>query len=211
MKENGMPIYIVRWPGLVASLVRAEDEEHLVEVLDQFANPDGCEWSVYDGPLFINFELPAEWSIRDEHAGEPARPDQVVIDDVGPVANESLTNALALSLPSADDAYETGTTVLRKAFPVLHAASEAFLACDEAAEREYILPEDRLREALHGEIARLMKVSWRRAQVGKKTDPISSLAHEMDMPVELVKRHADAVLRKHQGDEEDDDGELPPV
>ena len=53
-----MPIYIVRWPDLSASLVQAEGEEHLLDILDQVGNADDCEWSIYDGPLFIDFRLP---------------------------------------------------------------------------------------------------------------------------------------------------------
>jgi hypothetical protein len=49
-----MPIYLVRWPDLSASLVRAQHEDDLIDTLDQVANPDGCEWAVYKGPLFID-------------------------------------------------------------------------------------------------------------------------------------------------------------
>jgi hypothetical protein len=68
-----MPIYLVRWPDLSASLVRAPSEEHLLDILDQTANPEGCEWEEYDGPLAIDFRLPAEWHIRDERAGDLSR------------------------------------------------------------------------------------------------------------------------------------------
>jgi hypothetical protein len=37
----------------------------------EVANPDGCEWSVYEGPLFIDFRLPAAWRIEDDRLGEP--------------------------------------------------------------------------------------------------------------------------------------------
>jgi len=63
-----MPIYLVRWPDLAASLVRAQDDDELIDILDQVANPEGCEWSVYDGPLFIDFQLPVEWSIREKRS-----------------------------------------------------------------------------------------------------------------------------------------------
>jgi hypothetical protein len=38
---------------------------------------------VYNGPLAINFRLPAEWSIRDERPGAAVAPEQVIVDDVG--------------------------------------------------------------------------------------------------------------------------------
>ena len=36
-----MPIYLVRWPDLSASLVRARHEDDLIDTLDQVANPEG--------------------------------------------------------------------------------------------------------------------------------------------------------------------------
>ena len=45
-----MPIYLVRWPDLSASLVRARHEADLIDALDGVGNSDGCEWSVYEGP-----------------------------------------------------------------------------------------------------------------------------------------------------------------
>ena len=50
-----MPIYLVRWPDLSAALVKASSEDELVEILDEVANPDGSTWSVYRGPLFLEF------------------------------------------------------------------------------------------------------------------------------------------------------------
>jgi len=210
MKEKAMPIYLVRWPDLSASLVRAEAEDHLVEILDQVANPEGCEWSVYEGPLFIDLRLPAEYSIRDERPGEPISPDQIVVGDLGPMAKESVLETIELSLAGGDDGFDTGDAVLRKAFPSVHAAIERLHASEEGAEWEGILPEADLREALHAEIARLLRASWRRAQLEKKTDPISGIAREMDMPVDLARRCAEAGLEKaepgrNEGEPEEDE------
>ena len=74
-----MLIYLVRWPDLSASFVQAESEEHLLDILDQVGNPDDCEWSIYEGPLFIDFRLPVEFSVRDDRRGTPVTPQQVVI------------------------------------------------------------------------------------------------------------------------------------
>ena len=54
-----MPIYLVRWPDLSAALVKASSEDELVEILEEVANPDGCTWSVYLGPLFLEFGVVA--------------------------------------------------------------------------------------------------------------------------------------------------------
>lgn len=68
--ENAMQLCLVRSPDLMASLLPAGRKEHLFDVLDQVARADGCEWSVYDGRLVIDFQLPAKWSIMGEWAGE---------------------------------------------------------------------------------------------------------------------------------------------
>lgn len=195
-KEEAMPIYLVRWPELTASLVRARDEDDLLHILDQVANPEGCEWSVYKGPLFIDFELPATWSVRNQRPGEPVAPDQVVIEDIGPMAGEHILETLQLSVPEGDDGYDMGEAILKKAFPVLQAAIKEFQSNSKAATPDISLPEVDMREALHAEIARMLKASWRKAQIARSTDPASLLAQYMDMPVRLVKRHAEAASRK---------------
>ena len=117
-----MPIYLVRWPDLTASLVRAPDEEHLLDILDQVANPEGCEWSVYEGPLFIDFRLPAKWSIRDKCPGEPVAPNQVVVENVGPMADEPLVEAVKVSIAAGDEGDFMWEAILKKAFPPLRTA-----------------------------------------------------------------------------------------
>jgi hypothetical protein len=145
-----MPLYLVRWPDLSASLVRAENEEHLLDILDQEANPEGCEWSEYDGPLAINFQLPARWSIKDERPGEPTAPSQVVIEDVGPMISRHLVESLEVSLAGGDEGHDMGEAILEKAFPRLQAAAEQFRSSEEAAEADFLLPEAD-RKALHAE------------------------------------------------------------
>src|SRR5256712_11198212 len=103
LKEDVMSIYLVRWPDLSASLVQADGEEHLLDILDQVGNPDDCEWNIYDGPLFIDFRLPVEWSIQDDLRGTPVSPQQIVLSDVGRIASGNVVEALQLRLADADD------------------------------------------------------------------------------------------------------------
>jgi hypothetical protein len=199
-KGNMMPIYLVRWPDLSASLVRASSEEELLVILDQVANPDGCEWSVYEGPLFINFRLPVEWSVRDAPIEEPVAPEQVVIDDVSRMATEPVVETMEVSLAGGDAGFDTGNEVVRLAFPEIHAAVEDLYEGDEALEREGVLPEADLRKALHRELARFLRSSWRRAQLEKKDDPISYVAREMDLPVTLARKFAEIASKQKTGD-----------
>lgn len=199
-----MPIYLVRWPDLSASLVRAGSEEDLLDILDQVVNPEGCEWSVYEGPLFIDFRLPVEWHVRDARPGEPVTPEQIVVDDVDRMAKAHAIEAVEVALAAGDDGCETGAEVIRLAFPELHAAIDKGCRDDEAFERDGALPEPELRRALHAELARLLRASWRRAQLRKKDDPISALAREMDLPVSLAQKYAEIVAQRHADEGEPD-------
>jgi hypothetical protein len=196
-----MPIYLVRWPDLSASLVRARDEDDLIDTLDQVANPEGCEWSVYKGPLFIDFRLPAAWRIQDARPGDPVAPEHVVVEDVGRMATEPIVEAMALSL-AGDDGCATGMAILRTAFPVLHAAIEKLEESDEELASEGVVPEAALREALYGELVRRLQWSWRRAQLSRKTDPLSALARQMDLPMALAQKYAELAHGRRAADEE---------
>ena len=156
-----MPIYLVRWPDLSASFVQAEGEAHLLEVLDQVGNPDDCEWSIYDGPLFIDFRLPVEWSVQGDRQRTPVAPEQVVLGDVRSLASGNVVEAIELSFAEADNGYETGAEVLRLAFPKLHALIERCCETGGELDGEAGLPEAELRQALHAELERFVRGSWR--------------------------------------------------
>ena len=203
-----MPIYLVRWPDLSASLVRAHDEEDLVDILDQVANPDGCEWSVYEGPLFIDFRLPVQWSIRDDRPEQPIHPEQVVVGDIGAIARGNLAGTVEVSLGDGDDGCATGEEVIRLAFPELQAAVDTFGESADADETDGALPEAELRRALQAELGRILRSSWRRAHLRKKQDPASALAREMDLPVALARKYVDAALAPTTDPEEGVGAEL---
>ena len=200
-----MPIYLVRWPDLSASLVRARDEDDLIDILDQVANPDGCEWAVYEGPLFIDFQLPAEWRIEDERPGEPVTPEQVVVGDVGRMATEPVVEAIELSL-AGEDGHDAGMAILHTAFPAVHAAIETLDDRDEEAAGEAVVPETELREALRAELVRRLHWSWRHAQLLKKTDALSALARQMDAPAALVRTYAELARGRRTDSTADEPG-----
>jgi hypothetical protein len=77
-----MPLYLVRWPEMTASLVSARDEEDLLDTLDQVADSEGASWSVYRGPVWIDFDVPAKYRIDEKAPDEPLRPDEIVVEDV---------------------------------------------------------------------------------------------------------------------------------
>jgi hypothetical protein len=199
-----MSIYLVRWPDLSASLVQADDEEHLLDILDQVGNPDDCEWNIYDGPLFIDFRLPVEWSIQDDRRGTPVAPEQIVLSDVDRVASGNVVEAFEVCLADADDGYETGAEILRLAFPNLYAAIERSHEADDSIDAEGALSEAEAREALRAELERFLRSSWRRTQLGKKTDRISQLAREMDLSLKLARQYAETAQKQEGAGHEEE-------
>src|SRR5262245_26621607 len=90
----------------------------------------------YDGPLFIDFRLPVEWSIRDNRPGIPPATHQIVIGDVGQMEPGNIVEAMHVCLADADDGYGTGAEIHCVAFPKLHAAMEESDAAPGPADRE---------------------------------------------------------------------------
>ena len=127
----------------------------------------------------------------------PLKSQQVVLGDVSGIG--SIVEALQVSLAEADDGYETGAELLRLAFPKLHAAIEKSYEAEEPEGLEGGLPEAKLRKALHAELERFIKASWRRAQLQNKSDAVSQLAREMDLPVQLSGKYEEIALGKNSG------------
>lgn len=155
-----MPIYLVRWRNLSAALVRARNEAELVVILDEVDDPSGCTWTVYNGPLFVDFELPATLNItrpEEDERVEPLRPDEVevVIDD--PEGLYSL-NLRPLKV-DADTAFDMNREIVRRCFPSLFAATER---------AEEPLGADALREALMADLAPLFAHHWRAANAERE-------------------------------------------
>ena len=120
------------------------------------------------------------------------------------ITSGDVVEALQVCLADADDGYETGAEILRLAFPKLHAAMERSHEAGDSIDAEGALPEADVREALHAELERFIRSSWKRAQLGKKTDRISQLAREMDVPLQLARQY-DQIARTQQGAEREEE------
>jgi hypothetical protein len=162
-----------------ASLVSARDEEDLLDTLDQVDDSEGASWSVYRGPVWIDFDVPAKYRIDENAPDEPLRPDEIVVEDVEKVE----MGAFELSTPGCDHGSEMHERITKLAFPTLHRVLYA---------REEEPSEAEVREAVHAELQRLVNADWRRSARGKRTDLIGQIAEQMRAPV----RQIENILRR---------------
>ena len=181
-----MPIYVVRWPDLSAALVKARSEEELLDILDEVADSTGCTWSVYNGPLFVELELPVEYKVEDGVGREeerPIRPDEVVVGDVSALYDYDLK----VSAPDCDTAGEMFEAVEKAAFPEVYAVRRTLRRKGEPSEKA-------LRAAVRAELEVLIKASWQRSHLEKSEDPDAAFARMMGAPLRLVKDWRDRFL-----------------
>lgn len=162
-----------------ASLASARDEEDLLDTLDQVADSEGASWSVYRGPLWIDFDIPAKYRIDEKVPDEPLRPDEIVVEDVEKVE----LGAFELSIPGCDHTSEMHKRITKRAFPNLHRA---------LYDREGEPTEAELTAAVHAELQQLVSADWRRAAESKRTDLIGQIAQQMRAPV----RQIENILRR---------------
>ncbi len=104
-----MPLYLVRWPTLVASIVRADDEDHLTDILDEVASPGDAVWTEYHGPLWVDVPLGIEARFED---------DDWTLEGVEAAAKEPLLGA-KLDREGSDTSSEMFDAILGMAFPHL--------------------------------------------------------------------------------------------
>ena len=116
-----MPLYIVRWPNLSASIVRAEDEDELKYILDEVDDPGGCRWEEYDGPVWVDFEYPIDFEIRDDSATEmPSTNDiEIRIQDAAQLIDNACCPNVGV-FTDADTAAEMTRAASEYAFPALY-------------------------------------------------------------------------------------------
>jgi hypothetical protein len=128
-----MPIYLVRWPRPGAVLIRARNEEHLKELLDQVADPTNARWSVYRGPLWLDFDLPTK--AKDDAAGGSEFDLDAMLGEGG--------IDYQVSMGDTDAGIDMHEAVTREAMPHVHAVLDA-----HAEERAETGEFDKEREAV---------------------------------------------------------------
>lgn len=115
-----MPLYLVRWPGLRASLITARSEVELIDIIDEVASPSECRWWIYRGPVWIDFTMRARYSIRVDRRG------RVRVDDVEVTRGLSSGDDKVFDCaPGAGETAEAMTTaILTRSFPRTATARE---------------------------------------------------------------------------------------
>ena len=152
-----------------------------MDILDEVANPEGCTWSVYRGPLFVEFSLPVRFQVKDRgEQGGPIHPDDVVVEDVSRLRE---AGPIEVRLAASDTSGEMCRAIEQKAFPHVFRARH---------DRDEEPIDAKLRQAVGAELQALVRASWRREHLRRREDPESRLAAEMDAPVRVVRRWVEA-------------------
>ena len=112
-----MPLYLVRWPRLEASLVFANDEDHLTDILDEVDTPTVATWSEYHGPLWIDFNVGI-------HAEEKGNGHAWSVEEVQMAINDRFFDT-ELVPGEGETALEIMEAVFEDAFPQLAAVIQA--------------------------------------------------------------------------------------
>lgn len=152
-----MPLYLVRWPTLAASIVRARNEADLMDRLDEVDDPGACRWTVYNGPLWVDLELPVQVEVPQEAALEDTTATLAGADELSEFVRFDADTG------GCDTGGEMTEAVTRWAFPHLHA-----LHAKLGGEEEPIPLAD-VEQALRAELRELWQYRWRVAQMETKT------------------------------------------
>ncbi|HOI37259.1 MAG TPA: hypothetical protein PLF11_07735 [Bacillota bacterium] len=187
IKEYPMPLYLVRWAGLEATIVRANDEEHLVDILDEVADPGACSWIEYDGPLWVDFQIPVEFEI-------PQNRKTLTVDDIEikDTARFSVHNVLHPGHDGADTYWEMCNKIVNWAFPAV-----AKLSQDPDLQDEEEPPVDDVKAALRSDLEQFLQYRWRKASVERRTDAEAEMMKNL-----RVTRPVPAMLHRPSDDAE---------
>ncbi len=177
-------LYLVRWPNLSCSLVRAGSEREVLDIIDELDNPDGVKIFQYDGPVFIDFDLatddvtPVHGVDRDDP--KPLSDANIKIGDVTRIANHEMPRA---NIPDVDTGMEMYRAMAAKAFPALHKA----LFSRDGARTPTLRT---VHNAVRKEAMMLVATAWRRRHLERSQDPIDQIAVRMGTSPDVVRSMA---------------------
>jgi hypothetical protein len=181
-----MPLYLVRWPDLTASLVRAADEDELAMMLDEVADPGCASIQEYEGPLWVDFSVPVTVAPRVTPArGKPIQESDLRIEGLGELAAHVEETGHVVREDAASSEGDARHAMLdeigRVAFPLLATVVEKSVGNDENVDAAS------LERVVRGELQQLLEHSWRLASDEKSV----GLEELRQVALPLDNRHAD--------------------
>lgn len=170
-----MPLFVVRWPNLSCSLVKAEDEDQVLYIIDELGDITGAQISLYEGPVFLDFNLPTDkrFPIKEDVEHSPLTSDDIEIGDVSRIAE----GEFPVEIADCDTGNEMLHAIREAAFPHLHAALEEHWDEPNVPAVE---------EAIRAEALVAVQASWRETALWTNGTEDEQIAALMGMPVKDV-------------------------
>ena len=162
-----MPLYLVRWADLAAAVVKAADEDDLLDQLDMVGNSTGARWTNYDGPLHIEFDLKIPFELK-----EPRRSTADLV--FGAFPEEPLRSEASVAESDVGAAFLEALHEF--AFPNLQSAC----AGDPPSEES-------LAAAAAADLQPFLQASWQREQLARSGDPDAAMALQLGADLKWIK------------------------
>jgi hypothetical protein len=169
-----MPIYLVRWPNLDVSMVRARNEEALIETLHEISDPGACSWKVYQGPIWVDFRYPVELCTPDGEGPVDSR--DCSVEGIERVADDPF--CVEPFIEAAQTAEEMRGEIIRFAFPHVHRVLESWDGMQD-------VDQESLAEAFRRELEPLLQYRWRAGHGRRRTDLRSRAASNPGVTIPL--------------------------
>jgi hypothetical protein len=170
-----MPLFIVRWPNLSCSLIKANDRDHVLYLMDELGDITGAQISLYEGPVFLDFTLPTDkpYPIKDGVDHAPLTSDDIEIGDISRIA----AGEFPVEIPCCDTGGAMLWAIRAAAFPHLHAALE-----QDFGEPTLAVVTD----AIRAEALVAVQASWRETALWTHGSEDEQLAALLGIPVKDV-------------------------
>jgi len=175
-----MPIYMVRWPGLSVSLIRARNEEELADIIDEVSDPGGCKWNVYKGPLWLDLSVPVKFIPQYRDDSRPLTMDEFDLHEVERLAAEGWRLDVCLE-EDAETTWAMIDALTEWAFPNVSSLLQKLRQTDDTEQ----IPAVELKAALKEDLAPLLEYEWRRSQLERRTDHEAAMMKMLGVTVPL--------------------------
>ena len=156
-----MPLYLVRWPNLTLSIIRARNRDHLELMLDEVGDPGCAQVQEWRGPVWFDLAVPVTFETNDDRGDRPLGPQDVTNIDVSKLLEEDTRGRLENASDGACTRSEMLDAMMCAMFPHLAATLDDLLGDleDGVPGVEDRAPEE-LRAAVIQELVPLTQGRW---------------------------------------------------